>query len=260
MLDIKRRNKMKKYFSGGVCFLLLILMAPQVFGETITFGDNTLFWAGWPSQSTNDSLRTALNTSLDALGTPDILGGSATINNSGYLTNVTFNVKNTRDINTWNLLKPADLFIDTNDDKIWDYVVNMITPSYNVGDKGLYAINQPLTAPGYIMSSIPGHTVRDNHPIGVPVTGTPIEYVNSIGWPGSLPTGDTTVVSFDFGAQTIFVESKFFNIGWTVNCANDVIYEHLDPVPEPGTLLLLSLGIIGLAVMQRKRFFAKQIG
>jgi len=56
------------------------------------------------------------------------------------------------------------------------------------------------------------------------------------------------------------VESKFFNIGWTVNCANDVIYEHLDPVPEPGTLLLLSLGIIGLAVMQRKRFFAKQIG
>jgi hypothetical protein len=254
---------MKKYFRAGICFLILILMAPQVFGETITFVDNTIYWAGWASVSSDPNRDNYRNT-YDFLGTPNILGGSVTINNNGYLTNVTFNVLSKYG-NSWYLIKPADLFIDTDNNKTWDFVVNMIAPNGQVptqGYQGLYNISQPLSSNAngnYFMTNL-GITARENHPIGVTVNGAPIDTVAFSGWPGSLDTGYTTNVSFDFGAQDIYLGSNFA-IGWTVNCANDVIYNELNhQVPEPATLLLLGLGIIGLAVMRQKRFFAKQIG
>ena len=46
-----------------------------------------------------------------------------------------------------------------------------------------------------------------------------------------------------------------FNVQWTMNCANDAIL--VDPplnvsVPEPGTLALLPLGLLGLLAMRRR--------
>jgi hypothetical protein len=262
--NLNRRKKMKKYLSVGICLFFLVLMAPQVSGETISFGDNTLYWAGWPSQF-NDSLGIALNTWLDAWGTPNILGGSATINDNGYLTSVTFDVQNTRP-SGWDSLLPADLFIDTDNDKIWDYVVNLITPAYtSVLNPGLYAIDQPLydlaTNNNYIISNVPGYSgrIRDNHPIGV-TGGTYIGPVNFSGWPVSAANGATTSVSFILGDQDILLGSNFA-LGWTVTCANDVIYAEMNhQVPEPATLFLLGAGIIGLVGVRRKGLFSKRIG
>jgi len=45
-------------------------------------------------------------------------------------------------------------------------------------------------------------------------------------------------------------------IGWTQNCANDVLYESV-PVPEPGTLFLFSTGLLGLLFVSRRATTSK---
>jgi len=46
-----------------------------------------------------------------------------------------------------------------------------------------------------------------------------------------------------------------FNIHWTMKCGNDflTLKAKVDPVPEPGTILLVGTGLLGLALGSRKR-------
>jgi hypothetical protein len=48
-------------------------------------------------------------------------------------------------------------------------------------------------------------------------------------------------------------DGSAFNIHWTQNCANDSIIVDPPSVPEPGTLALLPLGLLGLAALRRRK-------
>jgi len=223
----------------------LFLMAGSANAITLTWDvDHSNFWPGWGNGS-GDDLK-------DATGTPDFISGTAEIT-GGYLTNLTFEIKAKAYLGLWDILMPADLFIDANADGTWDYVVDLITANFTVGDHNLYSINQPLNGSEYLMSAMPGYGYREDHPIGFE-GGALVDNVTFSGWP-SKPQDTTTSVyaSFAFGEDDIHLWDSSFIIGWTVQCANDVVYEELpNPVPEPATVLLFSSGLIGLTGLRRK--------
>ena len=100
-----------------------------------------------------------------------------------------------------------------------------------------------------------GYLIRDNHPIGVIdsllVTGTDVSFD---GWKQLTFVGQN--LSSTFNGFSIDVGSNPFIIGWTVTCANDAVYEQINPVPEFSTLLLLG-SLIALGGIGRKKLLGK---
>jgi hypothetical protein len=239
-----------------VCLVLFsaVLITANASAASFTFGDSAKTWPDWTG-----------TIGSDVYGTPNFTGGSGEINSSGFLSSISFNYTQESYASNPNIpLTAGSLFIDGNADGTWDYVVNTLGVDSADGAviKNIYSVTlaENAAASNYILSqnsAIWGSLgVRSNHPVGVDpsLLAKKIGDANFSGW---FETSGPHTSTFSFNSNLISLGNSF-TVSWMPNCANDVVYATItNPVPEPGTFILLGSGLFAAAAMGRKLKFRK---
>ncbi len=271
--------KTKKILSAVATLLLVLALTGIGYASSVNFSDTQNYWPSWGNGTPDDN--------KDVIGDPNITGGTAMFNNADDLTRIYFDY--TAPLTTWAMLAPGNLFINIltgASDTTWDYVVATMGTPVNDADgfdntgnpTGLAAGNYSLynisalnidarhgvNDPKYKLSgqdnkdAWAGYNIRDNHPIGIKdeFLTSPIKSVYFSGFPGEMiddgtPSPWERTSYYDFG-NGLALGGHDIIIGWEMTCANDVVYEQIHPAPEPATITLLGLGLIGLAGFMRK--------
>ncbi|MBN2241523.1 MAG: PEP-CTERM sorting domain-containing protein [Acidobacteria bacterium] len=246
---MKNTTKMISLLAANI----MILMTGAAVADTlIPWTDNTIYWDGYPSRDPAEN-------TLDSIGGPRIIWGAVVISDTGFLKQAVFNFKD-----WWNVEKfhPGDLFLSTDSDSDWDYVMSLYNgkvmdgyaqyiptvsyDAYGYYNVPLYELNSPAT---YLLTGPDSdpywNDQRNDHPYAV--TGLTGDNSGS----GSVQIDiNKEFLVFNLPANTVGV-GDFLTVGFTTNCANDVIYETV--VPEPSTFIFLGSGLLLMAGFVKRK-------
>jgi len=261
---------MKKWIFG-LCFLVSVCFALNVYATPVSvdFGDTSTHWEGWGGGVCTWNSGVS-DDSRDTIGTPDLTGGNIVFD-EGKLKSVSIDYSNSAD---YGEITPGDLFIDMGADNYWDYVIDTSTATiysfgptdFDLSDGSGYILsgdidnyNDGYNDPNTTVTWNPPYNatwdIRDDHPV---------QYNTNSNLGSS--TGEAAFISpsafvYTVGSHTFSYENLDLAlwggniaIGWTIDCANDVLYESVPaPVPEPATMLLFGIGLLGFGTAMRKK-------
>ena len=234
--------------------ILILLNASLASATTVSFTDSVIFWPGFSDASNHNGQNTQ-----DVIGDPQITGGSF-IFQGHTLTGINLNYTSTSSV-----LVPADFFFDLNNDKKWDYVLHNSNTAvggvnayklFNVSSLNL-SINDVSI---YDLSSWPdGYYGRYNHPVRIDarelsgLTGASATFGGWITAPSNMPGSGATASWSGLSIDMDAIEGQPFTYAFAMLCANDVLYGQVNaPAPEPGTMVLMGLGVVAAAVMRKR--------
>lgn len=274
---------------GIWCCVIAILMPSVVHSAVVTFGDSKAVWDGWGPPPYNVPADQDEHGIPIIPGTPDDWGnsaGSATFAD-GYLTQITVNYfvpldkRDTAYNNIWNeQLLPGDLFLGLGGTDSFSLVVRPELTTELGGAWTVWGLSNAIdieyddntntnTHPDYVLGhhrnrganeGWVGAIPRAYHPWAATTTalnnaGNQGEVTFSGWYTGDLDSFglDNHTLTWDFGTSIFVGYDVSLTIGFTFNCANDVLLETItspellsgpadtDPIPEPQTLAIWSL-------------------
>ena len=145
---------------------------------------------------------------------------------------------------------------DSTNGTVWTYGFSLDDRWMNESTAGtgtLYSLNSGDNSADTLLSNdfMSGATYRNNQEVAVNTNGD-VSAITSGDWDIDVVN---QLVTFEIDLTgTSLISGSEIGLHWGFTCANDVIEgSFVNTVPEPGILLLMATGLIGLTVTKRKR-------
>lgn len=131
-----------------------------------------------------------------------------------------------------------------NNGETWEYAFDVDTGDlYDITDhQGAILLSDDVISSGWVFRN------------GQEVLIDPNELGAAVSTGGSTNDAEAGIYSLQIALGSLDWDLSDLGFHWTMTCGNDVI-EGTAPAPEPATMLSFSWGLIGLAVVGRKKFF-----